>query len=347
MIYLIVILGFVVLGLLFYPLIGASRSQTTAADVARLELEEEKELLLTELSQLEQEQQEPEQAQQLQRQKLRQKVRLAQVLQQLDHLPPVTVPTSLRPLALPLAAGILVVILALLGWGTGSFFADWRASALPAAEAEQLRNVTQLPALQAAAEANKAPADYQKLGEAAWQAKRYQMAALAYTQLLTTQRSNAKALRRTGFFLLQDQKMASQGLSFIARAAQLDRTDPEGPLLYGYALGVFGRFEEGLAQLKRHQQLDPKSTEANELIVEFQQLAGQQLDGALVYAQNCASCHGKDGQGGTAPRLRGSVALRNSAALRSIVLNGATGMPAFRQLEGQQLEALLETLSSW
>ncbi len=96
--------------------------------------------------------------------------------------------------------------------------------------------------------------------------------------------------------------------------------------------------------LANYRKLAPDSSEADDLIVEYQAKVGGTVDGQLVYAQNCAGCHGRQGEGGTGPKLVGSPALRNETALRQIVLQGATGMPAFPQLEGKQLDALVQTL---
>src|SRR5438874_4942960 len=61
----------------------------------------------------------------------------------------------------------------------------------------------------------------------------------------------------------------------------------------------------------------------------------------LLYAQNCAGCHGADGKGGAAIAMANPVflAIANDAAIRHTIANGvrATAMPAFAQSAGGML----------
>ena len=60
-----------------------------------------------------------------------------------------------------------------------------------------------------------------------------------------------------------------------------------------------------------------------------------------LYAQNCAGCHGVDGQNGAATNLANPVyeALVDDATLRDVIANGEKGtlMPAFGQSAGGNL----------
>lgn len=337
MIYFILMAGTLLFVLLLWPALGAAR--VTREDTRRLELEEEKERLLLNVQEL---QESGAEAGLL----TREKVRLTQVLQELDVLPPAPVRSEGRPV-LPLALITLVLVGALTILGAFTLFPKWRYAGMPPGQASQIQNAVKIPALQAKAEKSGSVADSMALGDAAWDAQNYQLAAKSYTTVLMKERTNAKALRRTGFYLLQTQEMAKDGLGFIARSVEADPKDPEGHLLHGYALGLFGQYREGLAALQKYQALKPDGREADDLIVEFQAKTGTAVDGALVFAQNCAACHGSGGQGGTAPKLVGSAALRNEGALRGIILGGATGMPGFPQLEGAQLDALVAHLKKW
>ena len=334
MMYVLLALGLLAFALLLRPILAPAR--VTPQDTRRTELEEERELLLGNLGEL--------QAQGADAGTLtREKVRLTQVLHELDTLPPAPKPGQARP-ALPAAAATLLGVALLLGVGSATFLPQWRNLGLSPAEQTQLANASRLPALASRAQGSGQTADYLAWGDAAWDARQYRQAAQAYTQVLIKERDNPRAMRRVGYVLLGDAKMADNGLSFIARAAQLDPQAPEGQLLYGYALGAFGQYPQALDVLNNYRKLAPDSSEADDLIVEYQARVGGRVDGTLVYAQNCAGCHGRQGEGGTGPKLTGSPALRNEAALRQIVLKGATGMPAFPQLEGKQLDALVQTL---
>ena len=337
MIYFILMAGTLLFVLLLWPALGAAR--VTREDTRRLELEEEKEQLLLNVQEL--------QASGAESGVLtREKVRLTQVLQELDVLPPAPVRGEGRP-ALPLALMTLVLVGALTILGAFTFFPKWRYAGMPPGQALQIQNAVKLPALQARAEKSGAVADSIALGDAAWDAQNYQLAAKSYTSVLMKERTNARALRRTGFYLLQTREMAQDGLGFIQRGVEADPKDPEGQLLYGYALGLFGQYREGLAALEKYQALAPNGHEADDLIVEFQGRLGAAVDGKLVYAQNCAACHGANGEGGQGRKLVGSPALRNEQALRGVILNGGTAMPGFPQLQGPQLDALVKFLEGW
>ena len=76
----------------------------------------------------------------------------------------------------------------------------------------------------------------------------------------------------------------------------------------------------------------------------------------LLYAQNCAGCHGGDGKGGAAIALANPVflAIANDAAIRHTVADGVrpTAMPAFAQSAGgmltdKQIDALVRGIRSW
>lgn len=334
MIFILLILGTLAFALLLLPILAPVR--LTPQDTRRTELEEEKELLLGNLRELEGGGADAATL-------TREKVRLTQVLHELDSLPPAPAQAGARPV-LPVAAATLAGVALLLGIGSFTLFPQWRNLGLSPNEQAQLAGAAKLPTLSAQAQKTGAAADYLAFGDAAWDAGKFNEAAKAYTQVLLKERDNAKALRRVGYALLGSPEMARDGMGFIAKSVELDPQAPEGQLLYGYGLGLFGQYEEGLKALETYQKLDPNGHDADELMVEYQAKVGGTVDGKLVYAQNCAACHGPNGEGGTAPKLAGSPALRNEAALRQIVLNGAAGMPAFPQLEGKQLDALVKTL---
>ena len=54
-------------------------------------------------------------------------------------------------------------------------------------------------------------------------------------------------------------------------------------------------------------------------------------DGAVIYGQRCASCHGDAGQGGQGPRLAGTVVVNypDAAVQTAVVADGRNAMPAF------------------
>jgi cytochrome c oxidase cbb3-type subunit 3 len=74
-------------------------------------------------------------------------------------------------------------------------------------------------------------------------------------------------------------------------------------------------------------------------------------DGARLYAQHCAACHGNQGSGGVGVPLRlpDFLAQVDDSYLRQTIRLGRPGrvMPAFRQLSNSEVEALVRHLRSW
>ena len=65
---------------------------------------------------------------------------------------------------------------------------------------------------------------------------------------------------------------------------------------------------------------------------------GNSSDGVEVFAQNCAACHGGDGEGGSGPRLAGEEAYTSADVVVDQIRNGGGGMPAFGdRLSDQEL----------
>ena len=71
-----------------------------------------------------------------------------------------------------------------------------------------------------------------------------------------------------------------------------------------------------------------------------------EVDGAAIYADNCASCHGGDGGGGIGPALAGGAvveAFPDAADQIVVVTDGRGGMPDFgSDLTPEQIEAVVE-----
>ena len=76
----------------------------------------------------------------------------------------------------------------------------------------------------------------------------------------------------------------------------------------------------------------------------------------ILYAQNCAGCHGTGGNGGAAIALRDPVflAIADDSAIHNATSNGVRGtpMPAFAQSAGgmltdKQIDALVSGIRSW
>ena len=76
----------------------------------------------------------------------------------------------------------------------------------------------------------------------------------------------------------------------------------------------------------------------------------------ILYAKNCAGCHGRDGKGSAAVGLGNPVylALADDATIRRVTANGVPGtaMPAFAQQSGglltdEQVNAIVRGIRAW
>ena len=72
----------------------------------------------------------------------------------------------------------------------------------------------------------------------------------------------------------------------------------------------------------------------------------QPADGAAIFAENCAVCHGADGSGGAGPDLRGIGEMHTIDQLVEVVTNGRGGMPAWREeLTADEIRAVAQYVS--
>jgi cytochrome c551 len=69
-------------------------------------------------------------------------------------------------------------------------------------------------------------------------------------------------------------------------------------------------------------------------------LTGDAANGELVYADECAVCHGADGEGGSGPSMS-SVVGEGEDEIIGTVLEGEGSMPAFDDLPDQDIADLV------
>lgn len=87
----------------------------------------------------------------------------------------------------------------------------------------------------------------------------------------------------------------------------------------------------------------------DERIDEILALTGDAASGESLYAVNCASCHGAEGEGDIGPSLEEHIPHHDDEYLLTTILDGASGMTAFATLlEPQQHADLLAYLrATW
>jgi cytochrome c551 len=68
------------------------------------------------------------------------------------------------------------------------------------------------------------------------------------------------------------------------------------------------------------------------------------VDGAAVFADNCAQCHGNDGGGGVGPNLQD---LDDADTVAGVVTNGRGGMPSFEgRLDPDEIDAVADYVAN-
>ncbi|MBB6098189.1 mono/diheme cytochrome c family protein [Deinobacterium chartae] len=313
-------------------------------DVHRRELEEERDLLLDALRELDSDLERGEiPAEEHARLRLRYTTQAARLIAALDDLSPAPAQAAspARPAA-GLAAGATLAVVLLLGAAAFTVVPELQLLGVAPADAQRLRDVSRLPALEARAERTRSVADLRALADAAFNVERYDVAGPAYGEVLRQEPRDPQALRRFGFLLLDRPEYRQQALSLIQASVQAAPKDPEGQLLLGAALARSGQSQQALEALETFRRLAPERRDADALIAQLRDREGQAAGGAELFAQNCAACHGPGGEGGPGgPNLTGSPALRDPAALRAVITRGTGAMPAFPNLQGEALEALV------
>ena len=131
----------------------------------------------------------------------------------------------------------------------------------------------------------------------------------------------------------------------IRTAAQLAPSEPESQLLLGFALARYRQDALALSALERYRSLNPAGRDADDLISTLRANLGRSDPAQALYASNCASCHGAGGNGGIGPSLR--RAGLTADGITAVLQHGKGGMPAYPQLRGQQLSALVALVVGW
>ncbi|BDP41738.1 cytochrome c family protein [Deinococcus aetherius] len=332
------------LWLVVQPLRGSVPADPDAPERARLTAERDR--LYAELSNLPDEARRPD----FER-------RAALTLRSLDALPPAPPPRERGGRTRTLALTGLALAALVTAAGAVTLVPRWQLASLGAGEAQDVRDVLALPGLRRKAEATGDKGAYLAWGRAAFDSARYAQAVIAYGNALKLDPRQPEALRRLGILLLtrpdaQGQgaqqpspEEARQAFRLIQAAAGLAPNEPESQLLLGFALARFGQDQGALTALERYRTLDPRGRDADELITAIRARQNETDPGLGVYAANCASCHGPNGQGGLGPNLRASTLSRE--ALRGVIVNGKGAMPAYPNLKPDELNALLDVLERW
>ena len=333
------------LAVTFAPALGRARAEPI--DSARADLEEERDLIYRQLEELEPEESAPGTVlSELERERLRLKVRAARVLTELDALPPKPEARVLEKRATPTVVGVAVAVGVALVIGLFTFLSSWQQKGLTADYTQLLKTSAGVSALEQNAKSGEVK-PLLELGDAYFDLSRVADAARAYGTVLQKNPKEPKALRRFGLLLSLQPTKVSQGLGLLELSTQVAPTEPEGFLLLGSIYRQLGQNDKAVAALERYKKLAPNGGEADALLAQLQ--PGTQLlasRGSSLYTQNCAGCHGAQGQGVNAPSLQGSAVLADKATLESVIVNGKGAMSGYPNIQGADLEKLVQFVQS-
>ena len=75
--------------------------------------------------------------------------------------------------------------------------------------------------------------------------------------------------------------------------------------------------------------------------------AAQEIDAALIFAANCARCHGEDRSGGRGPALLPERLTNDAAVYQATIRDGSGGMPSFNnRFSADEIGALVDFILS-
>ncbi len=188
-----------------------------------------------------------------------------------------------------------------------------------------------------------------ELADAYWGADEQERAADLYLRVLTTFDPHSEtALSRLGQVLFLSGQ-TEEAAELLGRARELDDTNLDTLLFLGNAYFSLERYQDAIVAWERYVEAaggEDQAGRAPDLIASAEaRLALSQavlpVSSQQLFAANCATCHGENGQGGSGPRLAGSPRAGDEANVRDIIQYGRGMMPGFGARLGEdELELL-------
>lgn len=221
----------------------------------------------------------------------------------------------------------------------------------------RLALLEELTVLEPAAATDPSEANLMALADAYWRGGDTSNAINVYFGILTgPNATNPVALARTGEAMLIAGSQ-EDGVALLERAAaaagSLAELEPASVLALGNGYFGLAQYQQAAAAYDAYVAAVGESAagNANSLLESAQALAAglpdphqaaEQVSGQLVFASNCAVCHGAAAQGGNGPALAGNARAANAANVRDAVAFGRRLMPGFTaQLSATELDAVV------
>lgn len=90
-----------------------------------------------------------------------------------------------------------------------------------------------------------------------------------------------------------------------------------------------------------------QATDTLSVVEEGDAPAAQEIDGAGIYAANCARCHGEDRSGDRGPALLPERLTNDASVYQSTIKDGSGGMPSFNnRFSLDEISALVDFILS-
>lgn len=202
------------------------------------------------------------------------------------------------------------------------------------------------------------------LGDVYWQQEERERAADIYVQVISNFNPHAAiAYSRLGQVLFFSGRN-DQAIDMLERAKENDNQDLTTLLFLGNAYFSTEQFEQAINTWEAYIEVAGSEEAAGRVpgLIESAQArlselqastppnidnnadpSVQQASAEQLYAANCSSCHGSNGQGGVGPSLVANKSATNEANVRNIIQYGRGNMPGFiAQLEADKLEILVQ-----
>lgn len=183
-----------------------------------------------------------------------------------------------------------------------------------------------------------------RIGDAWWRNGEQELAVDAYFRILTDfDPLHSEALSRTGQVLFTGGRV-EEAVVFLERAALDSEVDPDALLFLGN--GKFSQGEFGAAINAWNRYVDMVGVAAAGRVPGLIEEARARLSGdtpaeapvqqaggddaaEVLFAANCASCHGSQATGGTGPALVGNARVADEALVSNTIRFGRGAMPGF------------------
>lgn len=226
----------------------------------------------------------------------------------------------------------------------------------------RLHLLEEVSELSSAAATDPSEANLAALADAYWRGGDRENAVNVYFGILTGPNpSNAVALARTGEAMLIAGSQ-EDGVALLERAAtaagSLSALEPDSLLALANGYFSLARYDRAAETYQAYiASVGPEEAGSVTALLESAQAlaaglpdphqAAGLVSGQLVYAANCAACHGNSGQGGSGPTLAGNARAANQANVRDAVTFGRGMMPGFMgQLSEDEREAVVSYVTA-